>query len=346
MGGNTSRGAEPVRAAIFKRIGQPLAIESVPDPEPSDGFVVVKVGRCGVCGTDLAMTSGNGPAYPENSAIGHEVAGEVVACGRGVTSLALGDRVAAMAVFGCGRCARCRAGDPLLCPEFRGVEGGFGEFMLAPAQICLGLPKSLSLSDGALIEPLASGHHAINVAGLTPGARVLVVGAGAMGLGVTHYARHYGAGPIVVTATSRRGADAAMTMGASAFVTNDDGPIEQALGGAPDIVFECAGKPGLIGEAIDRVRARGTVVVCGICSVPDSFVPAAALMKEVQIRFAVSYTLRDFEIVARLFDSGRIEPRSMLTDTISLSALPAAFEALRGRSHQCKVHVDPWADEA
>jgi (R,R)-butanediol dehydrogenase/meso-butanediol dehydrogenase/diacetyl reductase len=334
-----------VRAAIFKRIGQPLAIEALPDPEPADGFVVVKVGRCGICGTDLAMTSGDGPCYPEGSAIGHEIAGEVVACGRDVSALAVGDRVAAMAVFGCGRCDHCRGGDPLLCPEFRGVDGGFGEFVLAPAQVCLRLPMSLSLSDGALIEPLASGHHAINVAGLTPGARVLVVGAGAMGLAVTHYARHYGAGAIVVTATSRRGADAAMAMGASAFVTNEDGPVEQALGGAPDIVFECAGKPGLIGEAIDRVRPRGMVVVCGMCGIPDSFVPATALMKEVQIRFAVTYTLRDFEIVARLFDSGRIEPRTMVTETISLNALPAAFEALRGRTHQCKVHVDPWADE-
>jgi (R,R)-butanediol dehydrogenase/meso-butanediol dehydrogenase/diacetyl reductase len=334
-----------VRAAIFKRIGQPLAIETIPDPEPSDGSVVVQVGRCGVCGTDLNMTSGDGPSYPENSAIGHEIAGEVVACGRGVTSLAVGDRIAAMGVFGCGRCGHCREGDPMLCRELRGAEGGFGEFMQAPVGGCLKLPESLSLSDGALIEPLACGHHATNVAGLEPGARVLVVGAGAMGLGVTHYARHYGVGPIVVTAPSRRAADAAMAMGASAFLTNDEGPVEQALGGAPDIVFECAGKPGLIGEAIDRVRPRGKVVVCGICAMPDSFVPATALMKEVQIRFAVAYTLRDFEIVARLFDSGRIEPRAMVTETISLDALPAVFEALRGPTQQRKVHVDPWAEE-
>jgi (R,R)-butanediol dehydrogenase/meso-butanediol dehydrogenase/diacetyl reductase len=334
-----------VRAAIFKGVGQPLAIETVPDPEPAEGSVVVKVGRCGVCGTDLAMTSGDGPAYPENSAIGHEIAGEVVACGRGVESLAVGDRIAAMGVFGCGRCDHCNAGDPLLCREFRGAEGGFGEYMLAPAAGCLQLPASLSLSDGALIEPLASGHHAIQVAGLTPGARVLVIGAGAMGLAVTHYARHYGAGPIVVMARSRRAADVAVAMGASAFATQDEGPFVQALGGAPDIVFECAGKPGLIGAAIDFVRPRGKVVVCGMCAVPDSFVPATALMKEVQVRFAVTYTRRDFEIVADRFASGRVEPRAMVTETISLHALPAAFEALRGRTRQCKLHVDPWADE-
>ena len=335
-----------MRAAIFKRVGQPLAIETAPDPEPPDGFVVVKGGRCGVCGTDLNMTSGDGPSYQENSAIGHEIAGEVAACGRGVTSLAVGDRVAAMGVFGCGHCDHCRRGDPLLCREFRGVEGGFGEFVVAPAEGCIELPESLSLSDGALIEPLACGHHAIHVAALEPGARVLVIGAGAMGLAVTHYARHYGAGSIVVTAPSRRAADVAVAMGASAFVTGDDGPVEQILGGPPDVVFECAGKPGLIGEAIDRVRPRGKVVVCGMCAMPDSFVPATALMKEVQIRFAVTYTLRDFEIVADLFDSGRSEPGAMVTETISLNALPAAFEALRGRRHQCKVHVDPWAEEA
>jgi (R,R)-butanediol dehydrogenase/meso-butanediol dehydrogenase/diacetyl reductase len=203
------------------------------------------------------------------------------------------------------------------------------------------------MEDGALIEPMAVGLHGVALAKLTPGARVLVIGAGPVGLAAIFWARRLGAGRIVATASSRRREALARHMGSDAFVVPDAAQdlaalAADALDGSADIVFECAGQTGLIARAIDCVKPQGDVVVLGFCTVPDQFVPAQAVWKEVRIQFAVTYSMQEFAHVANVFDAGHVEPRMMITDRVSLDALPDAFEALRHRSTQCKVMVNPW----
>jgi D-arabinose 1-dehydrogenase-like Zn-dependent alcohol dehydrogenase len=106
-----------VQAAVFKGVGSPLIIEIRPDPVPGAGEVVLRVGRCGVCGTDLSMTDGSGQTYEPDSIIGHEFAGEVVAMGPGVTRFKAGDYATAMPYTGCGRCVTCLAGPPTSAPS-------------------------------------------------------------------------------------------------------------------------------------------------------------------------------------------------------------------------------------
>lgn len=335
-----------MKAAIFKAVGQPLEIEDIADPTPGPGEIVVQVGRCGICGTDLHMTEGHGYTYPIGTIPGHEFAGEVVAIGAEVDNLKVGDRVASLPMTGCGRCAACVEGVPFFCSQgMRGLPGAFAEYALASARESVKLPSSLSLADGALVEPMAVGLHGVVLAQMQPGARVLVLGAGPIGLAAVFWARQLGAGNIAVSASSRRREDLALIMGADDFLDPDENLATAAaasLGGAPDVVFECAGVPGVIAKAVDAVRGRGTVVVLGCCSVPDTFTPAAALFKEVRLQFSNTYSVQQFEHVARTFDAGHVEPRAMITDTVSLEQLPDAFEALRQRSNQCKVMVDPW----
>jgi 2-desacetyl-2-hydroxyethyl bacteriochlorophyllide A dehydrogenase len=338
-----------MRAAVFKGIGQPLSIETRPDPVPGAGEMVLRVGRCGVCGTDLSMTAGSGQVYERDSVIGHEFAGEVVAIGPGVESFRVGDRATALPFTGCGRCATCLAGRPNFCAHFRGMAGGFAEYVAVTERVAVKLPRTVSLADGALIEPLAVSLHGVALAQLAPGSRVLVIGAGPIGLGAVFWARQLGAGAIAVTATSRRAESLAIQMGASAFLPPEDNHQElpqiaaTALGGAPDVVIEAVGKKDLIAHAINCVRPAGTVVVLGFCNTPDSFVPATAVWKEVKVQFSMTYSIQEFEHVARVLDRGAVEPRAMVTDTVPLESLPDAFEALRLRTHQCKVLVDPAA---
>jgi (R,R)-butanediol dehydrogenase/meso-butanediol dehydrogenase/diacetyl reductase len=335
-----------MKAAVFKGAGKPLAIETLPDPTPAAGELVLKVGRCGICGTDLHMTDGHAQTYPENSVIGHEFAGEVVAMGPGVSGYKPGDKVAAMPVVGCGQCGSCRLGDPMWCEQgLIGISGGFGQYAIAKAQAAIRLPQSLSLADGALVEPLAVGLHGVALAGLRPGARVLVQGAGAIGLAAAYWARRLGAGRIAVTARSRRGESFALQLGADRFLVSSEElqpQVEAALGGAPEVVFECAGVPGMVAQAVNLVRLRGTVVILGNCMLPDSFYPAQAMFKQVRIQGSMVYSLAEFETVAATFDAGHVEPRAMVTDTVSYEQLPAAFEALRRPAQQCKVMVNPW----
>jgi threonine dehydrogenase-like Zn-dependent dehydrogenase len=103
------------------------------------------------------------------------------------------------------------------------------------------------------------------------------------------------------------------------------------------------GQPGMLSQALTVVRDRGTVVLLGNCMKPDTIQPSVATFKEVLIQGSVAYSLDDFETVARLFDTGHVSPRAMLTDTLTYETLPRGFEALRAPTTQCKVMVNPWA---
>lgn len=335
-----------MRAAIFKGAGTPLVVETVADPEPGEGEAVIKVTRCGVCGTDLSMTSGKGNDFPVNSVIGHEYCGEVVALGKGVERLKVGQFVTAMPVAGCGRCPPCLAGYPMACAQMQGLVGGFGEYMRIAAASSVLLPETLTPADGALIEPLAVGLRGVRLAQMQPGAKVAVLGAGSIGLAVIYWARLLGAGKIVAISRSARRADLAIQMGANSFEALGEGEMERvsaALGGIPDIVLECVGAVGMTQKAVELVAPGGTVVSLGFCSSPDPILPSLATWKQVTIKFSFAYDLREFEHSANALDAGHVEPRLMVSRTVGLDAFPDLFEQLRAGANETKIHVDPWS---
>lgn len=333
-----------MQAAVFKAIGQPLQIEQVADPTPVGRDVVISVGRCGICGSDLHVTEDPSFHLPSGTVLGHEYAGEIVATGSAVEQLRAGDRVAVVPMRSCGRCAECLTGQPAWCVMKRLEGGGYAQYSVADERQCVKLPNSLSMADGAIVEPLAVALHGVKLSGLAPGAKVLVIGAGPIGIATAFWARRLGAGRVAVTAASRRREALAMEVGATCFVNPlENGPeaVTRALGGPPDIVFEAVGKPGLIAHSIAQVRPRGTVVVLGLCASPDTFVPFAAVAKEARIQPSAFWEIRDFEIAIDTLDAGAVAPRHMVTDTVPLGDMAAAFEALRHRTTQCKVLVHP-----
>jgi (R,R)-butanediol dehydrogenase/meso-butanediol dehydrogenase/diacetyl reductase len=337
-----------MKAAVFRASGEPLVITERPIPEPGPGQVLIKVHCCGICGSDLAMTVAGSPAtFAPGCIPGHEYAGHVVAIGKGVTTLRVGDAVSGFPVTGCGTCSACCAGDPYGCAGCTFLMGGFAEFTLAQADICARLPATLSLNDGALVEPLACGAQAARLAGVEPESRVLVLGAGPVGLAAIWWAARAGCRQIVASAPSYRRADLALGMGATAFVPLD-GNFRPSLtdsfdNQAPDIVFESAGKPGAIATALDCVARRGTVVSSGMCLASDTFVPGFAVMKQTRFLFSMGYSAQDFRDSIAALDAGHIEPRTMVSRTIALDRLPETLEALREPGGDCKVLVQPCA---
>jgi (R,R)-butanediol dehydrogenase/meso-butanediol dehydrogenase/diacetyl reductase len=338
-----------VKAIRYLKPGAPLALAEMPDPAPGPGEVVLRIARCGICGSDLEMTSGKGAGIEPGCTLGHEFAGEVVALGSGVGDLQIGSRVTAMPFDGCGTCDRCMAGRPNHCRELRvhgcgGRGGGYAEYSLASARHCIELPDSLGFEDGALIEPLAVALHGARMAGALAGKRVLVLGAGPIGLAATWWARRLGAGPIATAAATDRRRSLAQHLGADAFVVAGDhaaDAVVEALGGPAEIVLECAGKPGLLDDAVRHAGLDAQIIVMGYCVTPDTFFQPPAIRQEVMLRFAKMYTHADFADTVAALASGNFEPRAMITRSISLDAVPLEFERLRTDRSDCKVMIIP-----
>jgi (R,R)-butanediol dehydrogenase/meso-butanediol dehydrogenase/diacetyl reductase len=333
-----------MRAAMFNGPGCPITIENLADPRPGPGELLVKVARCGICGSDVSM-SGEGPMNLPLGRFGHEWAGEIVEVGRGVAGWRVGDRIAGLPAARCGECDGCRSRNPLFCERVGYLVGGFAEYMLIPPVAAVALPQSLSWTDGALVEPMTCGIHALRFAAMQPGDPILILGAGAMALSAIFWAREMGAGRIAVLSRSPHRAEAAMAMGADAVLGFDEEghrKVVETLGSAPAIVAECVGKLGMLELAIGHVAPRGAVLSLGMCQHGDPVVPAIWSHKEIRLLFPRAYTVDEFAETARAFDKGRIRPEIMVSDTIGLDALPDMMEALRGGGRKAlKVHVDP-----
>jgi (R,R)-butanediol dehydrogenase/meso-butanediol dehydrogenase/diacetyl reductase len=331
-----------MKAAVFKGVGLPLAIETLPDPTPGPTDVIVKVSRCGICGTDLHMTSKHEWNTPVGSVIGHEYTGEVVALGSAVERLRVGDRISGMARPSCGRCDACLRGFPLLCELTPRVNGGFAELIQVYEDAAVKLPQTLSIADGALVEPMAIGLHGVRMAEMRMGARVLVLGAGSVGLAVIYWARRLGAHRIVAASRSQGRAAMALAMGADAFVqtgANEIGEVVEALGGAPNIVFECVGAVGMLERAMTHAANFGQVLSLGFCTAPDPVIPSLGCFKQLRIGFPLTYSPGEFEYVANMIDSGHVDPATMVTSVAPLDDLPAVLEALRRPNSETKVQI-------
>src|SRR6478752_1366129 len=333
-----------MKAVTFQALHAPLAFETLPDPTPGAGEVVIKVGRCGICGSDLHMTEDAAYGCKHGDVLGHEFAGEVVGLGREVEGLKSGDLVSVIPLKSCGHCGHCRNGEVQWCAQFGLQGGGYAEYALTRPNQCIRLPAEISLADGAIVEPLAVALHGVNLSGLKAGDRVLVLGAGPIGLAVAFWARRMGAGKVAVQDIADFQQDRALGMGADVFVVDPADPIgsaERGLGGKADVVFECVGIPGLIAQAVEQVRPRGTILLLGLCTRPDTFNSFAMLSKEVRLVTSAFFTVPEHQASLDALAEGAIEPRLLVTDTISLAETPEVFESLKHRTNQCKVLIAP-----
>ncbi|MBB3388074.1 (R,R)-butanediol dehydrogenase/meso-butanediol dehydrogenase/diacetyl reductase [Rhizobium sp. BK275] len=332
-----------MKAVLFDGVGMPLKVGERPVPEPASDEVMLRIAACGICGSDLHMTEDPKTfGLNRHDVLGHEFAGEVIRCGTAVSELKPGDRVAVAPMRGCGTCDNCRKGEPAWCAEMRLIGGGYAEYTTVTARQCRILPDDLPIEEGALAEPVAVALHCVMRSGLKPGERVLILGAGPIGLLVAFWARRQGARDVIVADINRHQEDGAASVGATGFAMSGPGLAQEfraKTGGAPDIVFECVGKRGLLDFACQLVRTHGTVVGVGLCVGGDDWDPFAALSKEIQLIFAVFFNMAEFETALSALGPGRYRPQALITGRIGFNDVPDAFEGLRHRTTQCKVLI-------
>jgi len=321
-----------MKAAVFQGPGRPFAIEEVAVPALRSGDMLLKVKHCGICGTDLHYTEGGDSPVKAGSVLGHEFCGEIAAVRPGVADgWNEGDRAVSLPFVGCGTCKMCLSGQPVWCRAMRDhasgrIPGGFAEYVRIGAAGTVKLPASVSWSQAALVEPLAVGLHGVRRARLEPGADILVVGAGPIGLAAVIWARALGARHIVVTARSSGRAELARSMGATEFVQTDQDvrrAFRKIAGGPPEAIFDCVRAPGTVDFCIQLVPIHSQIVVLGACGGADMIRPTAAMNKELVVNFALAYGVRDFEIAVYMLARGAIDPTSLITEEVGSDGFPA-----------------------
>jgi (R,R)-butanediol dehydrogenase/meso-butanediol dehydrogenase/diacetyl reductase len=345
-----------MKAAVFHGLGQPLSIEQIEKPNVGKGEVLLKVAYCGICGSDLHATAEGVFVVPEGTVLGHEFSGEVVESGD--TAWHKGDRLTSVPVNACADPAcqalgKCKDDLGILCPSNRitglavDVPGAYAEFVKVGARQALKLPDSVTYEEGALVEPLSVGLHAVRKAKFDVGARVLILGAGPIGLSVTAFAKLAGARDIVVSEFNPTRREKAKAMGATAVIDPTGGNVGESFaavtGVPPDVIFECVGVKGLIQQCIDLSRPRGKIVVVGVFMMEDAIVPISAILKELDIQFVLGYVDEEFAIVLDALAKKNINANAMISDIVGFDELPAVFEALRKPKSQIKVLIRPNA---
>jgi (R,R)-butanediol dehydrogenase/meso-butanediol dehydrogenase/diacetyl reductase len=332
-----------MRAAVFHGPGQVLSIEDRQTPVARPGDIVMQVAYCGICGSDLHATEPGPTTLETGTVLGHEYSGVVTESAS--AAFQAGDRVIGLPLQECDECRPsgqgCRDRLGILCPRNRiiglaaAAPGGYAEYLRMPAHHALKIPDGLDLKLAALSEPLAVGAHAVGAAGNLLGARVLIIGAGPIGLAVALFARLAGARDVVVSEIAAGRRAKAASIGAKVV----DPTAEQP--GPAEIIFECVGVPGLLRQCIELAPLHGRIVVVGVCRAEDQIFPRVALRKELSIQFVLGYTADEFALVLDLLATGRIDAAPLITAVIGLDQTPAMFEALRQPGDHAKVLIDP-----
>lgn len=335
-----------MKAAVLTGETPTLQIRDVAEPSPGPGEVVMEVAASGICGSDLHLAKVL--AGQPDIVFGHEFSGRVVAVGSDVDASLEGKLAAGFPLAGCGRCAACAEGNPARCAtaEFVGLQrpGAFAEFVRINARDCFVLPSEVSAQTGALVEPLAVAHHALEKTPRLPGEPLLILGAGPVGVAVALYARLFGASDVVLSDPVPGRRLLAEAVGAVAVdPTGQDvaAAFADLTGHAPRAIVECVGKPGLIQSAAELAAPDAHITVVGACVEPDTFTPTTSLAKELTVQFVLYYRPRDFARTIGHLRSGRLDPAPLITDVIALDELPDRFDALMRPTTECKVLITP-----
>lgn len=319
-----------------------MIITESPDLKPATGQdAVLRVSAAGICGSDIHAYRGEHSKRKPPVILGHELAGEVVSVGADVKDLKMGDRVTVEPQESCGVCPECTKGNYNLCGSKRLLgatdwPGGFGEYVRVPSGICYRLGEKVPMHHAALAEPLAVGAHAIRcLADSNTRSRLLVVGAGPIGLLVALAARSAGFENLAVADTKRFNVDAGLRMGVAYGIHVTGTPLKQAVQqatgwDAADAVFVAAGGPAGIGGALSVVRPRGQVIVLAHYGEPTPTDLMDIQARELNVLGSKMYTTVDFQQAVDMLNTAQLPCDSVITHRIGLDELPPMMERLNG----------------
>ncbi|XP_070542963.1 sorbitol dehydrogenase-like [Ptychodera flava] len=329
-------------AAVLREKGD-LRLEETDIPSPSQNEVMIAMDSVGICGSDVHYwTHGEIGDFIVKAPmiLGHESSGIVTALGEGVKNLKIGDRVAIEPGVPCRMCEFCKGGRYNLCPDIvfcatPPVHGSLATYYCHAADFCYKLPDHVTLEEGALLEPLSVGVHACRRAGVTLGSKVLVCGAGPIGLVNLLTAKAMGAAEVAMTDIDQGRLNVAKKLGADYPILADtrDGKemakkIESALGAMPDITIECSGAPSSVQTGIYSTKSGGVLVLVGLGPAEVSLPIVNAAVREVDIRGIFRYA-NCYPIALAMIASGKVDVKPLVTHRFPMAKTIDAFETAK-----------------
>ena len=328
-----------MRAAVFRGVEKGLAVEEVPRPVPGPSEALVEVAACGLCGTDLHYLLGEAAtAKAPPVVLGHEISGVVTELGPGAAGPSVGSRVLVPPVLPCGVCRLCRTGRENICPGLRMVgnhlDGGFADFLVAPARDLVALPDDLPLAESSVIaDALSTPFHAVvHRARVQPGEWVALVGCGGLGTGALQFATLAGAHVIAIDLNPER-LDRARRLGALATLNPKEVDVAKEVrkitSGGADVAMEVVGSPATFSTALSTVRRGGRLCVVGYSDQAAPLPLGRLMFFEEEIAGSLGCRPADFPAIVELVRRGRVRLDPMITGRVSLDRLPEAVEHLR-----------------
>ncbi|MBN1622964.1 MAG: NAD(P)-dependent alcohol dehydrogenase [Clostridia bacterium] len=319
-----------MKAAVLEDIGK-IVIKDIEKPVPGPGEVLIKIEYVGICGSDVHYYEHGRIGdfiVDEPLILGHECSGVVVGMGAEVTGFSAGDRVVPEPGFACNKCEYCKSGRYNLCDRMSfmatpPIDGALCEYIVYPADMTFRLPENISLMEGALIEPLAIGIYAAQRGKVFPGARVLVQGAGCIGLVTMLACKAHGASEVIVTDVISNRLEAALNLGADKTINSLN---EKSDDSSVDIAIDCVGIEQTVNGSIDAVKKGGIIVLVGMGG--EGRIPVnlnRAIGKEID--FASIFRYRNiFPTALKMVSDGKIEISGIVSHSFDFKDIEKAME--------------------
>ena len=327
-----------MRAVIIDAPGI-IRVDNVPDPTPRPDEVLVRVGACGICGTDLHIIDGDSPLARYPIIPGHEFAGEVVAVGSDVAqrygkeNITVGSRIAVEPNLYCGYCDSCRTGHENLCLNYAALgvttNGAVAQYVAVPVAKAYALPDNMSFREGALIEPVSCAVHGMHILNPRSGDTFLIVGAGTMGVLLLQLAVRGGASRVAMVDVNAQRLALAEQLGPTRTYSD----IKQALKDEPlgfNCVIDATGVAPVIENAFMAVKRGGKLLIFGVASneARISLSPFRIYNDEITIIGSMA-VLFSFQAALDLISSGVINTEAMLTKALPLQDFLEALDMVR-----------------
>ncbi len=334
-----------------------LEIADLPQPEIGGDEVLVRVGACGICGSDVHGFDGSSGRRIPPIVMGHEAAGTVTAVGKEVTGYQTGDRVTFDSTVYCGKCRFCLRGEANLCDnrEVIGVScgdyrrhGAFAEYVVIPARILYHLPEAFAFAEAAMLEAVSVALHAVRVSEARAGDSALVIGAGMIGLLTLQAARAAGCSPVYIADVDATRLELARKLGADGTLLRSGGELVSEMikltsGQGADVSYEAVGRNETVTAAIEATRKGGTVTLIGNIQ-PEVTIPLQKVVSR-QLRLQGSCaSAGEYPQAIEMIADGRIKVKPLITAMASLEEGPRWFERLHaGEPNLMKVVLTPGA---